>query len=411
MPGGDSQVVMNNTASTRGLTALTCALLLSQFFRTCLGVMAPEIQADLDLSPAGFGLLSSCFFLAFGFAQIPVGIAFDRYGVGGPTRLLMTLGVLSAVLFVCAPGGLTAMVAQAGLGLACAPIFMGLMHYAAEVLPPDRYVPFVSRTNALGMLGALCATAPLGWVIQGIGWRSSMAIAALVFAVVTLSIWRSVQDRGQAREHSESPTEMLRASLSLLAMPALWTIIPMCIAMAAGTSFRNAWGGPYLASVFELDIGSRGLALAVLSVGAFCVAGLMSWLVQRYAVRSTVLNWTLMTFLAAIALVIWPQAGVMTDVGLLALLATIGVLHPLVMSHARNLLKPSLRGRGLGLLNGFVFLGSAFASWAYGLIAADGLHRGLPDASIYSEIFAFSAALTLVGGLAYAFSPRRSFQD
>lgn len=34
---------------------------------------------------------------------------------------------------------------------------------------------------------------------------------------------------------------MLRASLGLLAMPVMWTLIPMCLAMAAGTSFRNAW--------------------------------------------------------------------------------------------------------------------------------------------------------------------------
>lgn len=122
-----------------------------------------------------------------------------------------------------------------------------------------------------------------------------MAIAALVFAFITASVWRSVKDQA-ILEHTESPAEMVRASLSLLAMPALWTIIPMCIAMAAGTSFRNAWGGPYLASVFALDIGTRGLALAVLSVGAFAAAGLMSGLVQRYAVRSTVLNWTLLTF-------------------------------------------------------------------------------------------------------------------
>ena len=34
---------------------------------------------------------------------------------------------------------------------------------------------------------------------------------------------------------------------------------------AAGTTFRNAWGGPYFADVFGLPAGSRGLALAVLS--------------------------------------------------------------------------------------------------------------------------------------------------
>jgi hypothetical protein len=36
---------------------------------------------------------------------------------------------------------------------------------------------------------------------------------------------------------------------------------------------------------------------------------------------------------------------------------------------------------------------------------ANGLNHGLPDVSSYSEIFAFSAALILLGDLAYAFSP------
>ncbi|MFZ3121527.1 MAG: MFS transporter, partial [Variovorax sp.] len=111
---------MPSPDTARGLRALIFAFTLSQFFRTCLAVIAPELQHDLALSPAGFGTLSSCFFLAFAVAQIPIGIAFDRYGVGRPTRLLSSVGVLAAVLFVVAPNGATAMVAQAGLGLACA---------------------------------------------------------------------------------------------------------------------------------------------------------------------------------------------------------------------------------------------------------------------------------------------------
>ncbi len=68
----------------RALSALTFAFGLSQFFRSCLAVIAPELQRDLALSAAGFGLLSSCFFLSFAFAQIPVGIAFDRWAWAGP---------------------------------------------------------------------------------------------------------------------------------------------------------------------------------------------------------------------------------------------------------------------------------------------------------------------------------------
>ena len=55
--------------STKAILALTFAYILSQFFRSFLAVIAPELMTDLDLTPAQFGWLSSVFFLAFGAAQ------------------------------------------------------------------------------------------------------------------------------------------------------------------------------------------------------------------------------------------------------------------------------------------------------------------------------------------------------
>ncbi|MBK5002614.1 MFS transporter [Pseudomonas sp. S31] len=396
---------MASTSATRGLPALTFALVLSQFFRTCLGVMAPELQHDLGLTPAGFGTLSSCFFLSFGLAQIPVGIAFDRYGVGRPARWLLAVGVVSAALFVVAPGGLTAMLAQIGLGLACAPVFMGLMHYAAQRLSGPCFTSFVSRANAMGMVGGLCATAPLGWAVDTFGWRPAIACSALIMLLVTVWVWRTVEDRADCPPQGESLGGMLRASLGLLAVPAMWTLIPMCLAMAAGTSFRNAWGGPYLASVFDLDAGSRGVALAALSLGALVAAATQPWILHRYSLRSSILGWTLMTLLTALVLVAWPDGAVLANVGLLAALATVGVLHPMVMAHGRLLLAPQIRGRGLGVLNSFVFLGSALTSWVFGLIADAGKAAGTPAPVTYAWIFATAALLLVLGLAAYAFSP------
>jgi len=396
---------MDSASPARGLTALTFALLLSQFFRTCLGVMSPELQHDLQLSPAGFGSLSSCFFLAFGLAQIPVGIAFDRFGVGAPARLLLMLGVVSGALFVFSPNGSTAMLAQVGLGLACAPVFMGLMHYAAERLSPQRFATAISRANALGMLGGLCATAPLGWAVQTVGWRPAIAVATLCMAMACLGVWRTVHDQGHAQVQQESLVDMLRTSVVLLKVPALWTLIPMCIAMAAGTSFRNAWGGPYLAGVFGLEAGPRGLALAVLSLGAFSAAFALPWLLRRCSIRDTVLGWAGATLAAGLALAAWPSAGLLPDVALLTMLATVGVLHPLVMTHGRLLLAPAVRGRGLGLLNSFVFLGSALTSWVFGLIADAGQRANTVAPAVYAYIFVFAALLVVVGLVAYVFSP------
>ncbi len=56
------------------------AYLLSYLFRSVNAVISPELSRDLSLNPASLGLLTSAYFLAFGAAQIPVGMLLDRYG-------------------------------------------------------------------------------------------------------------------------------------------------------------------------------------------------------------------------------------------------------------------------------------------------------------------------------------------
>lgn len=395
----------STSAITRGVVALSLAVALSQFFRSCLAVIAPELQQDLRLSPAGFGALSSCFFLSFGVAQVPVGIAFDRWGVGRPTRWLLVVGVVSALLFAAAPNGPVAMLAQVGLGLACAPVFMGLMHYTMAALPPQRSVGVLGRANAVGMAGALAATAPLGWAAQAIGWRAALLLAALAMALACVAVWRRVRDEGYADAQAETPAQMLRSSLQLTARPALWTLIPMCVAMAAGTTFRNAWGGPYFADVFGLPAGPRGLALGALSLGAMAAAVLFPLWARRGSIWRTVAIVSAGAIVVALLLTAWPAAGLAPNLLLLTLLSAVGVLHPLVMAHGRELLPPAYRGRGLGLLNSFVFLGAAFTAWLFGLVADAGELHGWSQPAIYRALFGLSAALVLAGLLPYLRSP------
>ena len=85
-------------STAAAVAALTGALALSQFFRSCLAVIAPELSHDLGLTPATFGVLSSSFFIAFAAAQLPVGLAFDRWGVGRPSTVLLAADKFHAYL-------------------------------------------------------------------------------------------------------------------------------------------------------------------------------------------------------------------------------------------------------------------------------------------------------------------------
>ena len=101
-----------------------------------------------------------------------------------------------------------------------------------------------------------------------------------------------------------------------------------------------------------------------------------------------------------------PGVGLGIDLGLLSLLCVAGMVHPLVMSHGRQLVPPALRGRAMGVLNTFVFIGAALASWGFGWIAQQAGLQGLDAAAGFGRIFATAAVALVLGLLAYAWSPR-----
>jgi hypothetical protein len=85
------------------IAALIAIYGISQFLRSSVGVIASDLARELGLSATEIGLLSSAFFFSFAAAQIPVGIAIDRYG---PKRTLVataTLAIAGTVLFAAAP--------------------------------------------------------------------------------------------------------------------------------------------------------------------------------------------------------------------------------------------------------------------------------------------------------------------
>ena len=53
---------------------------LSYFLRTVNAVISPDLTVELALDDDALGLLTAAYFLAFALAQIPLGIALDRFG-------------------------------------------------------------------------------------------------------------------------------------------------------------------------------------------------------------------------------------------------------------------------------------------------------------------------------------------
>src|SRR5207244_3211020 len=85
-----------------------------------VAVIAPNLAAEVGLTPIEIGLLSSIYFLVFAAAQLPLGVALDRFGP--KLCMLMSIGftVLGCIMFGMAheAGGLVAARAVLGFGTA-----------------------------------------------------------------------------------------------------------------------------------------------------------------------------------------------------------------------------------------------------------------------------------------------------
>lgn len=108
------------------LVAAMCIIhIVSQFLRNSVGVIAPDLASEFGLGGAGIGFLASAFFLGFAGAQIPLGVAIDRWGPRLAMSISMGIAVAGVVLFAIAPSAEMLVFARILMGFGCASFFMG----------------------------------------------------------------------------------------------------------------------------------------------------------------------------------------------------------------------------------------------------------------------------------------------
>ena len=61
------------------MLVLCAGYTVSQFLRTSIGVLSPNLMIGFNINPNDMGLLGGVFFLSFALFQIPAGILIDQY--------------------------------------------------------------------------------------------------------------------------------------------------------------------------------------------------------------------------------------------------------------------------------------------------------------------------------------------
>ncbi|PDS77626.1 MFS transporter [Rhizobium sp. L43] len=371
---------------------LALAFLMSMFFRSYFGVVGPMVDADIDLDPSRYGYAASAFFISFGLLQMPLGSAFDRFGARTPMTVLMIVGAMGAALVAMAGTAGQLVAGQAVLGAGCAPIFMGVVYQFGSLGDGVAARKKIAAVSAVGSLGALFSASPMVWLSEVLGWRGAMLVAASTMALCAAGVAFQMGPPPHEGRSEEAPESRPAGIVYLL---------PICLTLSLGGTFRNAWATPYLSGVFSADQRVSGFALTIVSAVGIGTSFAIPALVSRVSPRSIVTAGMAAATIAAFAMAVSPGSNIVAAVALICLLYSIGNLHPLLMAEAQELAPSKHRGLLLGFLNTLVFFGVAISSAAFGWIAQN---AGGPSATFQIILF-FTAGCLAIGLTAYLARP------
>lgn len=387
----------------RGLFALLCAYVLSQFYRAFLPVLTPILSVDIGATPDDLARASGLWFVVFAAMQIPVGAALDRFGPRWTSAVLFIIGGAGgAFAFSLATTPAHVMWAMALIGVGCAPVLMASYFILARGFSVAVFGTLAGAMIGVGSLGNLAGSAPMAWAVESFGWRGTMTGLAVVSLLVGLMLIALVRD--PARVASDEKGSVF----SLLKTPVLWPIFTlMLVNYAPAASLRGLWAGPYVADVFDADVITIGRVTLVMALAMIAGSFAFGPLERLFKTR----KWVIFAgnglgVLALLALWAVPTQSILFATVMLALIGVSGSSFPVLIAHAKASFPAHLTGRGVTLMNLFGIGGAGIAQLATGPIHTASVTATPSDG--YVVLFGGFAVIAALGLLAYLWSTDRT---
>ncbi|MGN7126753.1 MFS transporter [Methylorubrum thiocyanatum] len=376
---------------------------LSYVLRSINAILSPYLAADLTLNAGQIGVLTSTYFLSFAIAQLPVGIALDRFGPARVQVVLLMVAALGCFIFAMSDGFASSVVARGLMGLGLAACFMGSLKAVSDWLPSSRMPSMNGYLLAIGGLGAIAATMPAQLLIDTIGWRGMfVGIALMIIAAAIVIGFAAPEPTSRARR--AAPT--FKSLLEVYADPAFRRTIS--IALVPHTVFfavQGLWLASWLKDVADLRpsqvasyllMGTAAMTVSTILVGKIA-EHLASFGYKALDIAAVGL-WGF-AFIQAL-LIFSDQYALFIAIGFPVLGAFAGLEFAIVAQSV----PPSMTGRASTCLNLLVFTGSFVVQAGFGSILA--FWSPTPEGSYphvaYQVAFGIILALQLPGLIAWA---------
>lgn len=383
----------------RVFLSFASAYLISYALRTINAIIAPSLKADVGLTDADLGLLSSAYFLAFACLQLPLGIWLDKYGARKIEAGLLLLAAVGAAIFAISDSLLGLWIGRALIGLGVSACLMAPFKAFRQWYQPHQQGQLASLMLVAGTSGAMLSTVPASALLPLIGWRGVfwvMSVVVLLSAAAVFFVLRKAEAVQAASEPARPQAAAASGGYRAVFTHPYFRRMGVLGLISAGTfnAMYTLWAGPWMITVLGMSNEETARVLFLLNLCLMLAYLGMSWLAPRLIAREgkggltvhraiaiglggTILLEAVMVGTAAPwTWICWPVLACCMTVMVL-MQVSVGLSFPV-----------SVVGRANTAYNLLVFMGAFIMQWGIGLM---------------SDAFQ-SLGLSPVGGLRAAFA-------
>ena len=367
---------------------------LSYLYRTVNAIIGPVLARELSLPDNALGLLTSTYFLAFGLAQLPLGMLLDRFGPRKVEASLLVIAAAGAAVFGFSDNLTGLAIGRALIGLGVSACLMASFKAFAQWFPPEQQASLTGWIMASGGLGALAASKPLALALGFASWQQIAFALAATTLLVAIILFSSVPDK-PATGKTDTLAEQLAGVRSIFANRHFWRYAPMAFAFTGGfMAVQGLWASRWmtvLEGMSSAQIASRLTWLSLSLLAGFLFMGFFATGLQRRGIKMESLYFVSMLVALACFGVIVLQPSLGSDL-MWPLLGICFSLSNLAYSLVAKAFPPSMSGRASTALNLLAFAGAFGLQWGVGALV-----DGLQAISWTVEAAYRAAFITLLG--------------
>ena len=392
---------------------IACILFtFSQFYRSSIAVIAPNLVEDLNLDTKDLGLISAAFFYAFAVMQIPVGLYLDSVGPRALMTVLSLLAATGAVVFAWGESAAALIVGRLLLGMGMACNLMGPLKLITSWFSPFYFATLSAVFFSIGTLGNIAAATPLVWLTLAFGWRTTFLLFATCNVAVAILFFVIARDRPEDVQGSPSPGT---APVSL--RPATGGILPLFTGrdywlISIGTFFRYGvyasvqalWAGPFLMLTMGVSQIMTGNLLLVMSIGLIIGSPATGWISDSLLSSR---KYVIIAGLGTMAVILFTFSGLPGNTAgpiLFALFFGFGFFSgagQIMYAHIKERMPLENAGAAMTGINFFTMAGVAFFLHGLGWAIKEFYPQGSPDPEAFRVVFLLFGVGLILAGLLY----------